>query len=316
MFDDAGSDKHDAPAPNGNDSVMPRYQDQLRLQDGRAMGYAEYGAADGIPVVYCHGFPGSRFEAALAHSAARELGVRVIAFDRPGYGLSDISKYCTIQGWTRDLAYALDALGLRRVAMLGVSGGGPYALGATFFLQPRITAAAIVCALGPLDAPSARAALGGVPRIASFTGWSLPRFVLPIFGRCLCFFGGLNPALTFKILSASRSGPDARIMQRADVKHVLTTSIREALRRGSAPVLRDLYNYAHWGFDPSDVLAPVHLWHGEADTTIAMSMGRRLAERLRQCIARFIPGEGHFSLPVHYAKEILHTLITSPPLHR
>ena len=61
----------------------------LTLPDGRALGYCEYGDPSGIPVIFCHGYPASRLQAALTQSVARKIGLRIVSADRPGFGLSD-----------------------------------------------------------------------------------------------------------------------------------------------------------------------------------------------------------------------------------
>ena len=71
-----------------------RLHQQIRLQDGRGLGYAEYGAPEGLPLFYFHGFPGSRLDYLFfdAGKAAMEAKARVIAADRPGYGLSGFQR--------------------------------------------------------------------------------------------------------------------------------------------------------------------------------------------------------------------------------
>lgn len=68
---------------------MTRDEAALVLRDGRRLGYAEYGRVGGEVFCYFHGHPGSRLEAAFCDAAAERAGVRVVALDRPGYGLSD-----------------------------------------------------------------------------------------------------------------------------------------------------------------------------------------------------------------------------------
>ncbi len=87
--------------------------------DGRQLGYAQYGQPDGAPIVYFHGHPGSRLEARLAHEAAAGSGFRVIALDRPGYGLSDFQPGRAIADWPADVAEAADALGIGRFSVAG-----------------------------------------------------------------------------------------------------------------------------------------------------------------------------------------------------
>ncbi len=83
----------------------------LRLGDGRKLGYAQYGSPDGTPIFYFHGHPGSRLEARFARQAAAEAGHRVIALDRPGYGLSDFRPGRAITDWPDDVVEAADLPG-------------------------------------------------------------------------------------------------------------------------------------------------------------------------------------------------------------
>lgn len=102
---------------------------QLKLQDGRNLGYAEYGAPEGVPVFYFHGFPGSRLDYLFfdAGEAAAGTNARIIAAERPGYDLSDFKRGRSILDWPDDVTELADALQIDRFAVLGISGGGPYA---------------------------------------------------------------------------------------------------------------------------------------------------------------------------------------------
>ncbi|MBI4571246.1 MAG: alpha/beta hydrolase, partial [Chloroflexi bacterium] len=81
------------------------------LRDGRRLGYAEYGSRTGRPLFFFHGFPNSRVLGRLFQQAAARRGVRIIALDRPGFGLSDFMRGRTLAGWPDDVVEAADALG-------------------------------------------------------------------------------------------------------------------------------------------------------------------------------------------------------------
>jgi pimeloyl-ACP methyl ester carboxylesterase len=100
----------------------------IKLGDGRALAYAEYGDPVGRPVFYFHGFPGSRLEAALADSAASSVSMRLVAVDRPGYGRSDFKPRRRILDWPEDVSELARELAIDRFSVLGVSGGGPYGI--------------------------------------------------------------------------------------------------------------------------------------------------------------------------------------------
>jgi pimeloyl-ACP methyl ester carboxylesterase len=125
----------------------------LLLGDGRKLGYAQYGRPDGEPLFYFHGHPGSRLEARFAHRAAAEAGLRVVALDRPGYGLSDFQPGRVITGWPADVAEAADLLRIGKFSVAGASGGGPYALACAWRLPGRVIRAAVISGVGPLPGP-------------------------------------------------------------------------------------------------------------------------------------------------------------------
>jgi hypothetical protein len=85
----------------------------LTLPDGRKLGYAEYGSSTGQAVIYLHGLPGSRLEAASLHAFGLELGARIIAPDRPGIGWSSPHPGRTLLGFAQDVARLTEHLGLR-----------------------------------------------------------------------------------------------------------------------------------------------------------------------------------------------------------
>jgi pimeloyl-ACP methyl ester carboxylesterase len=111
----------------------------LVLPDGRRIACAEYGDPSGLPVLALHGTPGSRLMFALADRAARDRGIRLIAPERPGYGLSDYRHAESLTQGAEDLSAVADTYELGRFAVIGVSGGGPYAVAAAAAMPDRIS---------------------------------------------------------------------------------------------------------------------------------------------------------------------------------
>jgi pimeloyl-ACP methyl ester carboxylesterase len=95
----------------------------ITLSDRRRLGFAEFGDHQGRPLFYFHGFPGSRLEARLADRISRDLQIRFIAIDRPGYGLSSFKAGRTFLDWADDVCELADTLEIGRFSILGVSGG-------------------------------------------------------------------------------------------------------------------------------------------------------------------------------------------------
>src|SRR5262245_6028460 len=105
------------------DGSFARTIQTLKLKDGRNLGFAQFGADSAPPVFYFHGWPGSRLEAGFFEIP----GVQMIGVDRPGYGLSDPHPKRKLADWPNDVAALADHLGFGKFAIVGMSGGGPYA---------------------------------------------------------------------------------------------------------------------------------------------------------------------------------------------
>ncbi len=265
----------------------------IRLADDRLLGYAQYGDPEGKPVFYFHGFPGSRLEAKLSATAAARRGVRIIALDRPGFGLSDFKHGRRIGDWPNDVTEAADALGIDRFAVLGVSGGGPYAAACALMIPQRLTAAAIVSGVGPINAPAATHGMSRQNRLLFGLARRLPwlaRLPMSWIGRQ----ARRNPERLLDTMSGELPESDKAVLARPEVKAALQDDIAEAFRRGSRGPAWELVLYGRpWGFRLEDISMEVYLWQGELDTLVPPSMGRYQARAIPNCRARFYPREGH-----------------------
>lgn len=287
----------------------PRHEPILTLRSGRRVGVLETGDPRGQPVIYCHGFPASRLEALLPAAAARAAGVRLVALDRPGYGVSERQRGRTLTGFAEDAQEVADALGIGSFRLLGVSGGGPYALALLHALPERVRAAAIVCGLGPVWRAEVRAAMHWPGRLAFGSAARMPWLNRLLFGA----MGSLmrrQPEAALRMLTVGMREADRCTLQRPEVREVVLATLQEGLRQGPGGALQDLALYADdWGFDPAAIRRPVRFWHGEDDTTVPVGHSRELVAAVPGAQLRVLPGEGHFSLPVKHAREILETLL-------
>lgn len=265
----------------------------LRLADGRRLGYAEYGRPDGEPLCYFHGHPGSRLEARFAHPAATAAGLRVIALDRPGYGLSDFQPGRALTDWPGDVAQAADLFGIPRFHVAGASGGGPYALACARLLPDRVIRAAVISGVGPYRVPGATAGMRWQNRIGFQLGSRWPALAGALM-RGMHRNITDRPERTLDALARAMSPADAEIVRRPEVRDILLADLTEAFRPGSRGAAWDVVVLGRpWGFSLRDIDTEVHLWQGEADTLVPPAMGRYLAERLPHCHPRLLPGEGH-----------------------
>ncbi len=285
----------------------PRIDEALTLRDGRRLGYAEYGDADGDPGFYFHGHPGSRLEAQVAHEAAAERGIRIIALDRPGYGRSDFQPGRRILDWPADVAEAADSLRMREFSVLGASGGGPYALACGYRIPARVTRVGVVSGVGPYSAPHATEGMRWQNRVGFKLGARFP-FLARLIMRSMARQVRRSPGRVVEAVARAMSGVDAETVRRPEVRRVLAEVITEAFRQGhQGAALDGVLLGRPWGFDLGEIKVPVYLWQGEADVLVTPAMGRYQAEQIPNCRAQFFPGEGHL-LVVDRIAEILDEL--------
>jgi pimeloyl-ACP methyl ester carboxylesterase len=271
------------------------------------LGYGEYGASEGKPVFYFHGHPGSRLDwpsIVDLDNAAVELNARIIAVDRPGHGLSDFQRGRKILDWPDDVIELADALQVTRFAVLGLSGGGPYAAACAFKISERLTTTAIVSGMGPVDAPGTK----------DGSSWTYPgkgsltrRLLLMLTSMGL----HKKPDQFSSNMKEAFKGPDKELaLENPALLSGISDTFGEALRPGIAGAHYEAGLYTNpWGFRLGDIAAEVHLWHGEQDNNVLVSVGRHVAGAIPNCQARFMENEGHLTLIHKHVREVLRVLI-------
>jgi pimeloyl-ACP methyl ester carboxylesterase len=268
---------------------------RLRLSDGRTLGYAEYGATDGKPVFVFHGSPGSRVQVRAAHGPALARGIRIIAPDRPGLGLSTRLPGREIADWPSDVRELADALGIARFAVIGISGGGPYVAACAWGLPERVTRAGIISGVTP---PSPESPLcSGLRRrerlvvdLGLRTPWLMRAVMTSAAAPCRHWTERI-----YERVRALASPADRAILDRPEVAECLIAAMKEAFRQGGRGPADELLLLARpWTFPPEEIRVPVRLWYGEADAIVPVAMGRYLASTIPGCRAEFIPGAGHY----------------------
>jgi pimeloyl-ACP methyl ester carboxylesterase len=273
----------------------------IPLADGRQLGVLDAGDPAGAPVFYFHGLGASRRSAHPDGAIAAALGVRVVALDRPGIGLSTPKPGRTLLDWPDDVAAAADALGIDRFAILGWSGGAAHALACAHRLPARVTAVALASGVAPL------AGVGGAPDYLSARWRSVVRFsgVAPWFLRLLLLAQARGvrraPGRFLDILARAFPPTDRALLADPALRPAILASMHDVYAYGVQGVYDDGWVLARpWGFRPEDVTTPAHLWHGDADTVLHVAFGRYMARALPDCRATFCPGEGHFLYLRHW----------------
>lgn len=283
---------------------------RIRLADERTLACLELGDPGGAPVIYFHGFPGSRLEARLAADAAERLGLRLLAPDRPGFGESTFLPGRTIGNWAADVAELTDQLGLQRFAVVGVSGGGPYALGCAARIPGRLGGVALVGALGPLAGMRSTRGMVALNRLAlalAARSPSMARLAIGLAARWV----RQRPERFLARMSAGAPAADRAVLTDAGYRAIFGASTAEALRQGGRGVAWELTLLARaWDFRLKEVSVPVRIWQGLADNIVPAAMARRLAGELPTSETQYLPGEGHLSLVARRLDAVLADLCT------
>ena len=283
------------------------YEDgRLELADGRELAWRWWGERGGTPVLRIQGTPGSRLNRNPDPAIQRELGVRYLMADRPGYGGSTRKPGRGIADVTDDLVALLDSHGLDRVPVMGTSGGGPHALAIAARRPDRISAVTVVVGAAPLE-PDEVAQLVGVNAggyAAAEKGWqALYDFLAPVRERLL------SPEGMQGVLHDAPP-TDRAIMENPVWQRMSRANLAESLRQGAEGWTDESFAlHGRWDFDPADVKASVTWWHSADDKNAALSAARRLAAQIKDVDLRIWRGEGHFASIVHdreIVEELLH----------
>jgi pimeloyl-ACP methyl ester carboxylesterase len=193
--------------------------------------------------------------------------------------------------WPDDVLQAGAALGLDSFAVLGISGGGPYAAACGWKLSEQLTGAGIVSCLAPLDVPGVIAGMGRRNRL-SFELFGR----VPVLRRAL--FAGMAVSARRRpdrlLERGVGAAADKKYLDRPEVRKILAEGLAEAFHNGGRGSAWEMGLYTRpWGFRLEDIRTPVYLSHGEQDANAPVAMGRYLAAVIPGCQATFYPGEGH-----------------------
>ena len=283
----------------------------ITLKDGRRLGYGEWGDRAGEPLFHFHGYPGSRYEAVLAHEAAARAGTRFISLDRPGMGLSSFKQDRQLLDWPDDVVEVADALGIDRFAVIGMSGGGPYAAACAYKIPDRLTACGIIAGLAPLK-------YGGRDmtfqiRLVFWAARYVPRLYEVVLGLVLNRYRQNPEGMEKMLLGRVYRLPEAdqRHMERPEIREAIIRYTEEAFCQGTTgPAYEGGIYTRPWGFEPEEItFNRVDLWHGDMDRSVPVAMGRAMAQRIPHVRAIFYPKDGHLSIALNHMDEILEKVI-------
>ncbi|MFX0084718.1 MAG: alpha/beta hydrolase [Candidatus Hodarchaeota archaeon] len=280
------------------------------LSNGKILGYAEYGSEEGNPIFHFHGTGSSRLEGKLFHESGLRKNIRIIVIDRPGFGQSDYQPR-TLLDWPDTVLIVAKHLNIKNFSVMGISGGGPHALVCAYKIPDRIQNCLVIGTPGP------------------------PEIGTKFFSRLLRLQGWLFKHIPFtyaqymKMVSKASSDPERlknftrKYKNRyppADAKAILedqgeylplfSRAIKEGTRQSFKGTIQEMKIFSSsWGFKLEDIsrYQKVILWHWEDDLTFKAV--REMSDTIPNCITRFFPNEGHFSVFMKYIEDILDEIV-------
>jgi pimeloyl-ACP methyl ester carboxylesterase len=293
--------------------------DSFTLNDGRTLSYAVYGSP--VPrttIVYMHGFPSSRFEGKLFHTACTKHGIRLIAPDRPGNGLSTFQKNRRILDWPKDVIALADELKINQFYVLGMSGGAPYALACVKAIpKDRLLGATIVSGLYPVKYGTA-----GMPMQSRVTLWAAP-WVTGLTSFYLDSSMGKaarddDPSVFEDLMSAkvdTRNSGDHKAM--TDPLHwpVFIAMARGCFTKsGEGASWEARLDGSDWGFELGSLPfgekgVPLTLWHGTEDVHCPVGPAIAAHKEMSGSVLKLKEGDGHVSFLFRDMDEILSDLV-------
>jgi pimeloyl-ACP methyl ester carboxylesterase len=287
-----------------------RFEGTVPVRDGRKLGVAEFGTPHGQTVVWFHGTPGARRQIPEeARRIAQSRDLRILGLDRPGVGWSPAHRYGCVFDFVADVEMVVDQLGIGNFSVVGLSGGGPYALAVAAGLADRVRSVGILDGVVPTVGPDA--VPGGVvglakvvapllPVIRRPAGWAmtvLMRASKPFGSRGLDLYAALSPP------------GDRAVLGRADVKEMFLDDLATNGGHSMRAIVDDGILFTKdWGFDPGVIDVPVWWWHGRDDHIVPAAHAEHFVPSLRHGTLFVREGESHLG-GLAIAGEVLDTVL-------
>ncbi len=289
----------------------PKLEGNIAVGGDRQIGFAEFGAPLGRAIFWLHGTPGARRQIPTeARAFAEQAGIRLIGIDRPGIGSSTPHQYQNVFAFAEDLRVIADTLGVDKMAVVGLSGGGPYTLACAAAMPDRVVAAGVVGGVAPATGPDS---IGGglmgnlgtrVAPLLRVAGWpirltalSVVQMIRPFAGPAADLYGLVSPPA------------DRQLLARPEIKAMFLDDLLNGSRKQLAAPFYDIIAFARdWGFRLDEVKVHVRWWHGDADHIVPYAHGQYVVSMLPDAELFPMPGESHLG-GLGRAEEILRSML-------
>jgi pimeloyl-ACP methyl ester carboxylesterase len=270
--------------------------DHFLMRTGRKLEVREYGDSRGHPAFFFHGLIGSHHQASYIADDAKRTGLRIIAPNRPGVGMSEFIRRRSPVDAVADVEDVARALGLDEFSVIGISGGTPYALAVLHHLRDRVRTATVISGMGPMWLRGALAGMESRRRAFLEIGARFPRLALRAFQKASTRFQE-SPEGLLDGLIRTWSAADQKVFTRKDVYELFLRDLHQVFTEGNgeAGLSHELSMYRYCGFSLTDLPRDkrVTLWHGLEDIIVPPAMTWKMARSLPNSEAHLVPG-GHF----------------------
>ena len=291
--------------------TAPRSEGQVPVRQGRHLGVSEFGPERAEQnVVWFHGTPGARRQVPeAARRIADERGVRIVAFDRPGVGLSTPHLYRNLIEFVGDLEAAVDHLGIDRFSTVGLSGGAPYALAAAYVLPDRVPSVGILGGVVPSGGEDGTG--GGLVSLATRFKPLLPIISEPVGALLTAFVRVARPVASPALDLYARFAPagDRRVLQVPENKEMFIDDLLNSGRHGMRAAAYDAILFTRWwGFSVRDLRVPVVWWQGDQDNIVPLAHAEHIVPLIPGAELRVCEGDGHLG-GLGLSEEVLDTIL-------
>ena len=290
--------------------ARPKIEGKIAVGEDRQIGFAEFGAPQGRAVFWLHGTPGARRQIPTeARVFAEHENIRLIGVDRPGIGSSTPHQYENVVAFADDMRNIADTLGIDKMAVVGLSGGGPYTLACAAAMPDRMVAAGVLGGVAPTRGPDGIA--GGAMTLGLFVAPLLEVAGLPIRLAAVAFIRMIRPVASPALDLYALMSPegDRQLLARPELKAMFLDDLLNGSRKQLAAPFADVIVFARdWGFRLDEIKVPVRWWHGDADHIIPFEHGQHVVSRLPEVELFHMPGESHLG-GLGRGEEILRTLM-------
>ena len=276
------------------------------LKDGRQLGYAEYGDPEGKPILYFHGFPGSRLEPSHLQNIALSNHYRLIGIDRPGMGLSSINQKHSILSWADDVEMFADHLGLNKFSIIGQSGGAPFVAACAYKIPHRLHGTAIVSGVAPFEIPEATASLSRGDRLVNKAIQAMPWIVTGMMKLTRMMYK--KPWMLKQVLKQLPE-VDRLAFYSIGNNEIINAMLLEPFRNGVAGATQEFQLFLNpWGFDIANIKCPTTIWQGGLDKRVPVAHANLYAKLIPNAKLTLLNQEGHVSLLINHGEEILRSI--------